>query len=69
MAMHQASKQWMAMVMEPLHGNAASEQRMVMESSHTDTSFQQILSLMGTSEAACAYSNKQMFSGRVKVNC
>jgi hypothetical protein len=54
---------------ESPHGDAESEQWMAMESSHGDTaSIQRIVSIVATSEEACAYSSEQVFNDRVKVN-
>jgi hypothetical protein len=54
-----ASEQQMAM--ESLHGDTASKQRLAIESSHGDrANVQQIVSLVATSKAACAYRSEQV---------
>jgi apolipoprotein N-acyltransferase len=56
-------------VRESSHGKTASVQRIVKKYSHGDTaSVQPIVSLVVTSEAACAYSNERVFNDRVKMN-
>jgi hypothetical protein len=47
--------------MESSHGDTASVCRIVRESSHGNTvSIQRVVSLLTTSEAACAYRSKQL---------
>jgi hypothetical protein len=57
------------MAIESSHGDTASVQRTERKSSHGNTaSVQRIMSLVATSEAACAYSNERVFKDSVQVN-